>query len=198
MDSPNGQNGTGSSENITRLLARWRDGDENAFHELTRLVYPFLRRLAASYIRKERREHTLETTALVSELYLKIPAQQRTKWHNRGHFFGVAAKLMRHILVDRARKHYASRNNSGRNCVSLENVAAFGAEPDESLMALHEVLNRLEEFDPDLARIVDLRFFVGHTIEETAEVLEISHSTVEREWDTAKAFLYRELTRRCK
>ena len=195
MDSPNGKNGAGSSESITQLLARWKDGDESAFDQLTLLVYPELHRLAANYLRKERREHTLQPTALVNELYLKIPAQQRTSWRSRSHFFAVAATLMRRILIDRARVYYASKNNSGRNCVSLRNVAAFGAEPDEDLIDLNDALDRLQEVDSNQARIVELRFFVGLTIEETAKVMEISHSTVEREWNTARAFLYRELTR---
>ena len=184
-----------SSESITQLLARWNDGDGNALEQLMPLVYDELHRLAATYLRRERRQHTLQPTALVNELYLKISDQQRTNWRNRAQFFGVAAKLMRRILVDHARAHSTSKRGSGRYCVSLRNIAAFGAQPDADLITLHEILKRLEEIDPDQARIVELRFFGGLTIEETAEVMEISHATVEREWKTAKAYLKRELTR---
>jgi RNA polymerase sigma factor, TIGR02999 family len=195
MDSPDQQNGTSSSENITRLLTRWNEGDETALDQLTPLVYDQLHRLAANYLRKERRQHTLQATALVNELYLKIFDQQRTNWRNRAQFFGVAACLMRRILVDHARVHYTSKRGSGRFCVSLRNIGAFGSQPDVDLMALHEALNRLQEVDPDQVRIVELRFFGGLTIEETAAVMGISHATVEREWKTAKAFLKCELTK---
>lgn len=159
------------------------------------LVYNELHRLAAGYLRHERREHTLQPTALVNELYLKIFDQQRMNWRNRAQFFGVAAQLMRRILVDHARAHYSSKRGGDRYCVSLKNVAAFGTQPDADLLALHDVLNRLEELDPVQARVVELRFFGGLTIKETAEVMRISHATVEREWRTAKAFLKLELTR---
>jgi RNA polymerase sigma factor (TIGR02999 family) len=116
-------------------------------------------------------------------------------WRNRAQFFGVAAQLMRRILVDHARAHYSYKRGGDRLCVSLKNVAAFGAQPDADLMALHDVLNRLEELDPDQARIVELRFFGGLTIKETAEVMQMGHATVEREWRTAKAFLKSELNK---
>jgi RNA polymerase sigma-70 factor, ECF subfamily len=195
MDLPDHKNGTSSSENITQLLARWNDGDEDALDQLTPLVYDELHRLATNYLRKERRQLTLQPTALVNELYLKIVDQQRTTWHNRAQFYGVAACLMRRILVDHARAHYTSKRGSGRFCISLRNIAAFGAQPDVELIAIHEALNRLEEVDKTQTRIVELRFFAGLTIEETAAVMRISHATVEREWKTAKAFLKRELTR---
>ena len=195
MDLPDQQNGTSSSANITQLLARWNDGDEDALEQLTPLVYDELHRLAVTYLRKERRQLTLQPTALVNELYLKIFDQQRTTWRNRAQFYGVAACLMRRILVDHARAHYTSKRGSGRLCISLRNIAAFGAQPDVELMAIHEALKRLEEVDPDQTRIVELRFFAGLTIEETAAVMRTSHATVEREWKTAKAFLKRELSR---
>ena len=185
---------TRSSE-ITQLLARWQQGDQSALEQLTPLVYDELHRLAVNYLRRERQEHTLQPTALVNELYLKIFDQQRTNWQNRAQFFGVAAQLMRRILVDHARAHCTSKRGGNRFCVSLSKIGAFGAQPDANLLALHEALERLEELDPNQARIVELRFFGGLTIEETAEVMEISHATVEREWRTAKAFLKRELTR---
>ncbi|HET6975069.1 MAG TPA: sigma-70 family RNA polymerase sigma factor [Pyrinomonadaceae bacterium] len=186
---------TRSAESITQLLARWSDGDVNALEKLTPLVYDELHRLAVAYLRRERREHTLQPTALVNELYLKIFDQQRTTWRNRAQFFGVAAQLMRRILVDHARAHYASKRGGDRFLVSLRQIAAFGAQPDADLLALHDVLNRLETIDPVQARIVELRFFGGLTINETAEVMQSSHATIEREWRTAKAFLKRELTR---
>lgn len=198
MDSLDQQSGQSSYENITLLLARWNEGDEKALEELMDLVYAELHRLAKSYLRRERREHTLQPTALVNELYLKISDQQRTIWRNREQFFGVAAQLMRRILVDYARAHETSKRGSGRICVSLRNVRSFGAEPDADLMTLHDILNRLEEIDPDQGRIVELRFFGGLTIEETAKVMQISHSTVEREWRIAKAFLKAELTKHWK
>jgi len=184
-----------SSESITLLLERWTGGDVSALDQLTPLVYDELHRLAVAYLRRERREHTLQPTALVNELYLKIFDQQRTNWRNRAQFFGVAAQLMRRILVDHARAHYSTKRGGDRFCVSLRNVAAFGAQPDADLLALHDVLNRLEELDPDQARIVELRFFGGLTIKETAEVMQSSHATVEREWRIAKAFIKRELTK---
>lgn len=186
---------TRSSESITQLLERWTGGDVGALDQLMPLVYDELHRLAVNYLRRERREHTLQPTALVNELYLKIFDQQRTNWRNRAQFFGVAAQLMRRILVDHARAHYSTKRGGDRFCVSLRNVAAFGAQPDADLLALHDVLNRLEELDPDQARIVELRFFGGLTIKETAEVMQTSHATVEREWKIAKAFMKCELTR---
>jgi RNA polymerase sigma factor (TIGR02999 family) len=186
---------TRASESITQLLERWTGGDVGALDQLMPLVYDELHRLAVNYLRRERRQHTLQPTALVNELYLKIFDQQRTNWRNRAQFFGVAAQLMRRILVDHARAHYSTKRGGDRFCVSLRNVAAFGAQPDADLLALHDVLNRLAELDPDQARIVELRFFGGLTIKETAEVMQTSHATVEREWKIAKAFMKAELTR---
>ncbi len=186
---------TQSSESITQLLARWKQGDKTALDQLTPLVYDELHRLAVAYLRRERREHTLQPTALVNELYLKIFDQRRTNWRNRSQFFGVAAKLMRRILVDHARAHQTTKRGGDRFCVSLGKIPAFGDQPDADLLALHDVLKRLEQIDSVQARIVELRFFGGLTIQETAEVMEISHATVEREWRTAKAFLKVELTR---
>ena len=186
---------TRSSDGITQLLERWSNGEEKARDELMALVYNDLHQLAVTYLRRERREHTLQPTALVNELFLKFSEQHRMSWQNRSQFFGVAAQLMRRILVDYARAHYATKRGGDRFCVSLRNIAAFGAEPDADLLALHDVLNGLEEVDPVQARIVELRFFGGLTIKETAEVMGISHATVEREWKMAKAYIKRELTR---
>ena len=182
------------SAGITQLLERWSSGEDSARDELMSLVYDELHRLAVSYLRRERREHTLQPTALVNELFLKFSEQHRMSWQNRAQFFAVAARLMRRILVDYARAHYASKRGGDRFCVSLRNIAAFGAQPDADLLALHDILNELEELDPNQAQIVELRFFGGLTIKETAEVMQTSHATVEREWKVAKAFLKRRLT----
>ena len=186
---------TRSSDGITQLLERWKNGEKRALDELMPLVYDELHRLALTYLKRERGGHTLQPTALVNELFLKFSEQHRMSWQNRAQFFGVAAQLMRRILIDHARAHLASKRGGDRYCVSLRNVAAFGSQPDADLLALHEVLNQLEEMDPDQARIVELRFFGGLTIKETAEVMHTSHATVEREWKLAKAYLKRELTK---
>jgi len=186
---------TRSSEGITQLLKKWSNGDAKALDQLMPLVYDELHRLAEAYLRRERREHTLQPTALVNELFLKFFDQNSMSWQNRAQFFGIAAQLMRRILVDHARAHYSAKRGGDRFAVSLKDVAAFGAQPDADLLALHDVLNQLEEIDPTQGRIVELRFFGGLTIKETAEVMRISHATVEREWRTAKAFLKRELNR---
>ena len=184
------------SEGITQLLERWSSGEDSARDELMSLVYDELHRLAVSYLRRERREHTLQPTALVNELFLRFSEQHRMNWQNRAQFFAVAARLMRRILVDYARAHYASKRGGDRFCISLRNIAAFGAQPDADLLALHDILNELEELDPHQAQIVELRFFGGLTIKETAEALRTSHATVEREWKLAKAFLKRRLTQK--
>jgi RNA polymerase sigma factor (TIGR02999 family) len=184
-----------SSEAITQLLRKWSNGDEKALDQLMSLVYDELHRLAETYLRRERREHTLQPTALVNELFLRFVDQNSMNWQNRAQFFGIAAQMMRRILVDHARAHYSTKRGGDRCAVSLKDVAALGAEPDVNLLAIHDALNRLGEIDSDQARIVELRFFGGLTIRETAEVMHISHATVEREWRTAKAFLKLELTR---
>jgi RNA polymerase sigma-70 factor (ECF subfamily) len=194
MERDNGM-ANGSSDGITQLLERWSNGEEKARDELVTLVYAELRRLAVTYLKRERGGHTLQPTALVNELFLKISEQHRMSWQNRAHFFGVAAQLMRRILIDHARAHLASKRGGDRYCVSLRNIAAFGTQPDADLLALHDVLNGLETIDPDQARIVELRFFGGLTIKETAEVMHTSHATVEREWKVAKAYLKSKLTR---
>ena len=183
-------------EGITQLLERWSQGDQEARDQLMPLVYDELRRLAGAYLRRERQEHTLQPTALVNEAYLKLIGQNSIRWQNRAQFYGVAAQLMRRILVDHARAHHASKRGGDRYNVSLKNIGAFGAQPDTDLLALHDVLTRLAEVDAEQSRLVELRFFGGLTIEETAEVMGVSHATVEREWKLAKAWLKRELTKR--
>jgi RNA polymerase sigma-70 factor, ECF subfamily len=184
-----------SPENITRLLEQWSEGDEEALNRLMPLVYDELHRLAAAYLRRERREHTLQPTALVNEAYLKLIDQQHAHWRNRAQFFGVAAQLMRRILVDHARAHRARKRGGDRFLVSLGNGRSFGSQPDADLLTIHDLLNRLAEIDPEQGRIVELRFFGGLTINETAEVMQVSHTTIEREWKIAKAWLKRELTK---
>jgi RNA polymerase sigma factor (TIGR02999 family) len=186
---------TSSSDGITQLLERWSNGEEDARDELVPLVYSELHRLATTYLRRERRQHTLQPTALVNELFLKFSEQNSMNWQNRAQFFGVSAQLMRRILVDYARASNARKRGGDRYCVSLRNIRAFGAEPDADLLALHDILNGLGEIDPAQSRIVELRFFGGLTIKETAEVMRTSHATVEREWKMAKAYIKRELTR---
>ena len=186
---------TSSSDGITQLLERWSNGEENARDELVRLVYPELHRIATTYLRRERRQHTLQPTALVNELFLRFSEQNSMNWQNRAQFFGVASQLMRRILVDHARAKNAEKRGGNRFCVSLRNIRAFGDEPDADLLALHDALNKLAEIEPVGARIVELKFFGGLTIKEIGEVMRVSHSTVEREWKIAKAFLKCEITK---
>ena len=187
---------TRSPHDVTELLKKWSKGDHDALDLLMPLVYDELHRLAGAYLRRERREHTLQPTALVNEAYLKLIDQRNANWKSRAQFFGVAAQLMRRILVDHARAHHAAkRGGSGFN-VSLSKAHRFGEEPDLDLLALHEALERLAAIDGQPARVVELRFFGGLTIEETAEVMSVSHATIEREWQMARAWLRRELSRR--
>jgi RNA polymerase sigma-70 factor (ECF subfamily) len=186
---------TRSPVGITQLLERWSEGDQEALDQLTPLVYGELRRLAGAYLRRERPEHTLQPTALVNEAFLKLIDQHSIRWQNRAQFYGVAAQLMRRILVDHARVHYAAKRGGDRYQVPLEKIGGFGSQPDADLLAFHEVLDRLALIDAEQGRLVELRFFGGLTIEETAEVMHVSHATVEREWKMAKAWLKRELTK---
>jgi len=181
-------------EGITQLLLKWSDGDRSAREKLMPLVYDELHRLAAKYLRRERANHTLQPTALVNEAYLRLVDQQTVKWQNRAQFFGLAAKLMRNILVDHARSHQADKRGGQQYSVSLSRADRVSKKPEVDLVALHETLKRLAAHDPQKSRIVELRFFGGLTIEETAEVLEISHATVERDWKMARAWLRRELS----
>ena len=186
---------TSSPEGITQLLESWSKGDQSALDQLMPLVYDELHRLAAAYLRRERQTHTLQPTALVNEAYLKLIDQRHAQWRNRAQFYGVAAQLMRRILVDHARAHYAAKRGGPHYTVSLSQAGRFGETPDVDLLALHEALERLAEIDADQSRIVELRFFGGVTIEETGEVMGSSHATVEREWRMARAWLLRELSR---
>ncbi|MEP7342559.1 MAG: sigma-70 family RNA polymerase sigma factor [Acidobacteriota bacterium] len=185
---------TQTPEQVTQLLLAWRDGDQGALDELTPLVYDELRRLAGGYLRRERRGHTLQTSALVHEAFLKM-IDQRVNWQNRAHFFGIAAQLMRRILVDYARSQQASKRGSGTTHLALEEAMDEAKAQDADVLALDDALTSLAAFDPRQSQIVELRYFGGLTIEETAEVLDIGHATVEREWNMARAWLRRELSK---
>ena len=183
-----------NSENVTQLLLQWNDGDPKALERLMPLVYNELRRLAANYLRRERPNHTLQPTALVNEAYIKLIDQRHAHWQNRAQFFGVAAQLMRRILVDHARQHKAAkRGGPSQERLSITNAERLSATPEVDLLALNEALEELTEFDPQQGRIVELKFFGGLSIEETAEVLGIGHATVERDWKMARAWLRRKL-----
>jgi len=183
-----------SPQNITQLLVDWSKGDQKALDKLMPLVYSELRRLAGNYLRRERQGHTLQPTALVNEAYLKLIDQKNAKWQNRAQFYGVAAQLMRRILVDHARQHQAAkRGGSDQQRLSITSAGQLAEKPDIDLLALHEALEELKAFDSQQERIVELRFFGGLSIEETAEVLSIGHATVERDWKMARAWLRRKL-----
>lgn len=182
-------------EGITQLLDRWGNGDQRALDELMPLVYDELHRLARNYLRHERRDHTLQPTALVHEAYLRLIDQTRVALHNRAHFFGIAAQMMRRILVDHARLHQASKRGDGDYKLSLDQADQVANRQAVDLIALDEAMQRLATFSPQQSRIVELRFFGGLTIEEAAGLLGISHATVEREWSVARAWLRRELSK---
>jgi RNA polymerase sigma factor (TIGR02999 family) len=187
------------SNDVTRLLQEWRNGSREALDRLIPLVYTELRTMAARYLARERTDHTLQTTGLVHEAYVKLVDQRDVQWQNRAHFFGIAAKLMRRILVDDARHRLRGKRGGGAAQVQIDElpIAAPEARVDTvDALALDRALQELEEIDPDQARIVELRFFGGLTLEETATVLEISPATVKREWAIAKGWLYRALTSR--
>ena len=184
-----------ATENVTRLLARWGEGDAAALDALTPLVYDELRRLAKAYLRRERPDHTLEGTALVHEAYLRLIDQRQVEWRNRNHFFALAAELIRRILVDHARARIAAKRGGSNLKLSLDEAIAPAEEKDLDLVALDDALAALARADHQQSRIVELRYFAGLTIEETAEVLEISPATVKRDWAMAKAFLKREMLR---
>ena len=184
------------TDEVTQLLIKLTDGNESALENLLPLIYDELRRLASSYLRRERKDHTLQPTALVHEAYLKLVDQTQVQWQNRAHFFGVAAQIMRRLLVDHARRHTADKRGGEAEKLPLEEeilVVAGGAANQEKsveLLALDEALENLEKIDPRKSRIVELRYFSGLSVEETAEVIGVSPVTVKREWRMAKAWLY--------
>ena len=178
---------------VTALLDDWSRGNTSALNQLLPLVYAELRRIAARQLRSERSNHTLQPTALVHEVYLRLVDQRHVDWQSRAHFFGVAARIMRRILVDHARRHRAGKRGEGMRCVSIDEAKGVAASNEIPILALDQALDRLKEVDSQLAEIVELRAFGGLTIEEAAHVLKVSPSTVKREWRTAKAWLNREL-----
>jgi RNA polymerase sigma factor (TIGR02999 family) len=181
------------SKQVSELLANWNNGDAEAREALMPLVYNELRKLAASHLRRERSDHTLQPTALVHEVYLRLADQKNVRWQDKTHFFGAAAQLMRRILVDHARSHTADKRGSGLPKVSLNEAIAMSRERPAELLALDESLTQLASTDPQQSRIVELRVFGGLTIEQTAEILGISPATVKRDWTLAKAWLLREI-----
>jgi len=184
-----------STQDVTQLLLEWSHGDRGALEKLMPLVYDELRRLANDYLRRQRPNHTLQATALVHEAYLRLVDQTNVRWQNRAHFFGIAANLMRNILVDYARSHHAAKRGGGQRNLPLAEAAAPSQERAVDLVALDDALTTLVAIDPRQSRMIELRFFGGLSMEEIAEVLGVSSITVKREWCMAKAWLRRELTK---
>jgi RNA polymerase sigma factor (TIGR02999 family) len=194
---------------VTQLLAQWRDGDERAFAQLSALMYEELRQLAQRHLRRERSNHTMQKTALVNEAFMRLVGQQSVDWQSRAHFIGLASKLMRRVLVDYARARLADKRGGGAGVLSLDEMAAPEADeaPDttptalqhldahtqEEVSAIDQALVRLEQIDARQAQIVEMRYFGGLTVEQTAEAIGISDATVKREWTLARAWLRREL-----
>ena len=187
------QPGEPAMDDISALLRGWSDGDQSALERLTPIVYDELHRLARRYMQHERPGHSLQTAALVNEAYMRLVDYERMRWQNRAHFFAVSAQLMRRILVDHARRHNLKRGG-GVQHVSLEEAAIVGGDQDTDMVALDNAMNALARIDPRKVQVVEMRFFGGLSVEETAEVLKISTVTVKRDWRAAKAWLYRELT----
>jgi len=183
----------GTPNQITVLLEQWGRGDQQALEQLTPLVYSELHRLASQYLRRERLDHTLQSTALVNEAYLKLAGQHSMRWQSRAHFFGIAAQLIRRILVDYARSRYAEKRGSSATKLSLEEITEPAPVRDLDLIALDDALEDLAKIDARQSRVVELRFFAGLSVEETAEILQLSPATVKREWTAAKAWLFRQL-----
>jgi len=185
-----------SPEAVTNLLIAWKDGSKEALDLLTPILYSELRRLASHYLAGERAAMTLQPTALVHEAYLRLVAQSLPDWESRSHFFGVAAHLMRQILVDHARRRRTAKRGSGGEKVSLDSIVSFAPERDRDMEALDEALNALAAVDERKCKVIELRFFGGFSVEETAKALNISVATVGREQRTAEAWLFREMTNR--
>jgi RNA polymerase sigma factor (TIGR02999 family) len=188
-----------STDDVTGLLIEWRQGDKAALDRLTPLVYDGIRRIAHRYVQREREGHTLETTALVNEAYVRLAGSQNINWQNRAHFFAVTAQVMRRILIDHARRRLYAKHGGEMQRVAFDEAIAT-AEPVMSkpraaeLLALDEALDELAKLDPRKSQVVELRYFGGLSLEETAEVLEVSMMTVRRDWRAAKAWLYKEVT----
>ncbi|HEU4715150.1 MAG TPA: sigma-70 family RNA polymerase sigma factor [Pyrinomonadaceae bacterium] len=180
-------------QEVTELLVAWSDGDRAALDALMPVVYDELRRLARYHLSRERSDHTLQTTALVHEAYLRLIDQRSVNWQNRAQFFGIAAQMMRRILINHAKDRYAKKRQGYAAKVSLDEAVSFYEKREVDLMALDEALNGLAALDPQQAQIVELRFFGGLTIDEVSEVLNVSPATTKREWDSAKLWLRRQL-----
>jgi RNA polymerase sigma factor (TIGR02999 family) len=180
---------------VTQLLIDWSNGDKTALDKLVPIVEQELRRLAHHYMRGERQGHTLQTTALVNEAFVRLANRKRIQWQNRAHFFGIAAQLMRTILVDHARSHSCAKRGGDAEKIELNEALVVSQQKASEVIALDEALKELELIDPRQSRIVELRFFGGLTVEEAAEVLHVSPVTIKREWSSAKAWLYRNLAK---
>ena len=180
---------------VSTLLRAWSDGDQGALDQLTPIIYDELRRLAGHYLRQERTGHSLQATALVNEAYLRLTSQKAPQWRNRAHFFGVAAQLMRRILVDHARSRHAAKRGGRATRLALDAEGALADKPAIDLVVLDDALGKLAQLDAQQARVIEMRFFGGLSIDETAVVLDVSSATVKREWVTARAWLRRELKR---
>ena len=183
------------THDVTQLLIDWGNGDRGALDKLMSLVDEELRRLAHRYMSRERAGHTLQTTALVNEAYVRLVNRKSVRWQNRAHFFGIAAQLMRTILVDHARSHACAKRGGGAYKLELDEPMVVSQQKAEEVIALDDALKQLAVIDPQQSRIVELRFFGGLTVEETAEILQLSPATIKREWSTAKAWLYHELAK---
>lgn len=181
-------------DNLTGLLLDWRQGDKAALETLTPLVYDELRRIAHRYVRREREGHTLQTTALVNEAFVRLAGAEKIAWQNRAHFFAVTAQVMRHILIDYARRRHYTKHGGQARQVSLADAAAMSQQRAAELVSLDEALDQLAKLDPRKSRVVELRYFGGLSLEETAEVLRVSPMTVRRDWRAAKAWLYKAVT----
>jgi RNA polymerase sigma-70 factor (ECF subfamily) len=182
-----------STPGLTELLSDWQQGDQSALNKLTPLVYDELRRIAHRYVQRERNGHTLETTALVNEAYLRLAGQKKIEWQNRAHFFAVTAQVMRHILIDHARRRQYAKHGGDARQVSMEEAESMSQERASELVALDEALDELTKLDARKSRVVELRYFGGLDLEETADVLDVSVMTVRRDWRAAKAWLYRRM-----
>jgi len=181
-------------QEITELLMRWKGGDQDALDRLTQLVYPELRRMARQYMNRENPAHTLQTSALINEAYLRLVDQQHTQWNDRLHFFAVAAQIMRHILIDHARRRHFAKRGAGAQHVPLDETSVIHQDRAAEFVALDHALRRLADFDARKSQVVELKFFGGLTVEEIAEVMKLSPITIKREWRSAKAWLHLEIS----
>lgn len=186
--------GASSSHEVTHLLRAWKGGDEHALQRLIPVVYPELRRIAQRYMSRERSGHTLQTTALVHEAYLRLVDLQEVNWQDRSHFFAICARLMRRILIDLARSKRYQKRGAGTTCICLEEGRAMNPQPPADIVALDEALKALAALDPRKEQVVELRFFGGLSVKETAHVMRVSNETVMRDWRLAKTWLWRELS----